>query len=824
MRLQTKIVILISILVIIFGILVLSMQYTENKKTQEILVEQKSEKLKSFEYSILSVEKTLEIFSRDYTQWTDMVNFVHHKNAVWASENIEYPLETFKANVIWILDDKFNMVYKYNNLNQSNLDTITISTKDIRTLFKKNHFNHFFIKINEQFFEIRTAPIQPTEDTQRITKPRGYFIVGRLWSNVVIEEISLMTSSTIKLEGIDNAEPDGTERSFSIKVTKIFKDWDGNPLIKLFSTSNLPFLKKSSDIYRLQMIVGLSLTFCVLLSVSIFLLVAVNKPIKIIYEGFRQQDAALLENFAKKKNEFGLLANLIIQFFNQKEKLLDEEKQRMLAETSLNKSEEKYKKMFDNSQDVFFQTALDGRILSINPSIKKYSEYAPEEVLNTNIADYYQDPNARTRFIAELQKKGEVMDFEIYFVKKSGTVIPCSVSAHFMLDENKNIIGIEGSLRDISEWKKNEEQILKLSRAVEQSPVSILITDTAGNVEYINPKFTQSSGYELNEIVKKSINILKSGLMPAELYKDLWNNISNGKEWIGELQNKKKNGELYWEVVYISPIINPENNVVTNYVAIKEDITEKKKIIEELKTAKEKAEEMNNLKSSFLANMSHELRTPMMGILGNAELIGVSTEDIEIKDMATAIYASGRRLINTLNLILDLSRVEAGRENINFEKLEVIKTIKDVIEHFNPAAKQKGLKLEFVCYEDGIYSYLDDRIFRSVLNNLINNAIKFTYVGEVKVSLNTENDNVLITITDTGIGIPANSLGLIFEEFRQVSEGYGRNFEGTGLGLTITKKFVEKLGGKISVRSELNNGSEFTIIFPCEKELNYERN
>ncbi len=238
------------------------------------------------------------------------------------------------------------------------------------------------------------------------------------------------------------------------------------------------------------------------------------------------------------------------------------------------------------------------------------------------------------------------------------------------------------------------------------------------------------------KLLGKVLTYLNPGLTQSEVYKDLWETISKGKEWSGELQNKKKNGEVFWELVLVSPIKNSEN-VITNYLGIKEDITEKKRIIEELKTAKEKAEEMSNVKSSFLANMSHELRTPMMGILGNAEIISISTEDIEIKDMASAIYTSGQRLINTLNLILDLSRIEANKESLDIESLDVVSIIKDVVDHYSSAAWQRDISLEFITKVDKIYSNLDERLFREVLNNLINNAIKFTNNGGITVSLST---------------------------------------------------------------------------------------
>jgi PAS domain S-box-containing protein len=798
---------------------VILIQFEENKKTETIIAERKIEQKKALEHTIMSVGKTLEVFSKDYTQWTDMVDFVYNRDSVWALENIEYPIETFNLNAVWLYDEKFNEVYTVNNLDQLDLKSFLLNNEELKSLFNKNFFNHFFIQKDEQLFEIRTAPIQPTEDYERLTKPKGYFITGRLWSNALIEEIGLLTSSKVSLESVYNSNPEQNEDIYTVKVSSVLYDWKGNPLNNLISSSNFLLLKKSNEVYNTQVFLGLFFLTLVLLSLTVFLITAVNKPLKKIYEGLQTQNPVLLEKIAEEKNEFGKLAQLIIQFFSQKEQLIDEILYRKSIENSLSKSEEKYRKIFENVQDVFYQTDINGFIISISPSIERYSGYSPAEVIGRKITDFYLNPNVRDKLLSEIHNKGEVVDFEIIFVRKSGKTIPCSVNSHFLYDDEKNVIGLEGSLRDISERKLHEEKIVKLSWAIEQSPISVVITDINGKIEYVNPKFTETSGYTYDEVIGQSPNLLKSGLTPIEVYKDLWETISFGKEWSGELQNRKRNGEVFWELVLVSPIKNSEN-VITNYLGIKEDISEKKRIIEELKTAKEKAEEMSNVKSSFLANMSHELRTPMMGILGNAEIISISTEDIEIKDMASAIYTSGQRLINTLNLILDLSRIEANKESLDIESLEVVSIIKDVVDHYSSAAWQRNLSLEFITKLDKIYSNLDERLFREVLNNLINNAIKFTNNGGITVSLSTDADKMIIKVIDTGIGIPSESLGIIFEEFRQVSEGYGRNFEGTGLGLTITKKFVEKLGGKISVESKTDIGSVFTVVFPITKDDN----
>lgn len=362
-----------------------------------------------------------------------------------------------------------------------------------------------------------------------------------------------------------------------------------------------------------------------------------------------------------------------------------------------------------------------------------------------------------------------------------------------------------------------EEEAFILSRAIEQSPVSVVITDSMGNIEYVNPHFCKVTGYSSAEAIGQNPRILKSGEKSQEEYKELWDTILSGKEWYGEFHNKRKNGELYWEKAVISPIVNQEGEI-TNFCAIKEDITEKKKMIEELVTAKEKAEEMSRLKSHFLANMSHELRTPLIGILGFSEIMLEDLEEPALRQMAETINRSGTRLLDTLNLILDLSRVEAGRLEIKRETVDVTKIISGTVNLFSEAAARKGLYLRTDLSDESLIIKSDPKLLEQILNNLINNAIKFTREGGVTVTLESGPDRIRMSVADTGIGISPADQKIIWEEFRQASEGFSRNFEGTGLGLTLTKKFVEKLGGTVNLESELGKGSVFTVELPVHPE------
>ncbi|MGD8777505.1 MAG: response regulator [Ignavibacteria bacterium] len=249
-----------------------------------------------------------------------------------------------------------------------------------------------------------------------------------------------------------------------------------------------------------------------------------------------------------------------------------------------------------------------------------------------------------------------------------------------------------------------------------------------------------------------------------------------------------------------------------------------KKVIErtiEYKKAKDKAEESSRVKSHFLALMSHELRTPMNGILGYAEILSDEIADPELKEFAYGIYDSGNRLKETLNSILNLSRLESSKQEVKLNDLEIVDRSKKLLKNHKPLAKKKKINLEFNAGREKIIVKIDSSVYDLIINNLVSNAVKFTDYGKVLVDLSTEKNEgfnwAVIKVKDTGIGIPKNKQSLIFEEFRQVDEGQGRNFEGVGLGLAIAKKYTELLNGIILLESDVGKGSTFTVKLPLSE-------
>lgn len=247
-------------------------------------------------------------------------------------------------------------------------------------------------------------------------------------------------------------------------------------------------------------------------------------------------------------------------------------------------------------------------------------------------------------------------------------------------------------------------------------------------------------------------------------------------------------------------------------------VIKRKEANEELISARDRAEEANRVKSTFLANMSHEIRTPLNGILGFAELLQTEFEDPVVQKYSDIILSSGNRLLQTLSQILDLSRVESGKMDLIIESVKVDKAIDEVIFLFSATAKKKGLFIERQHGGAHLILKVDDQLFRNSLTNLINNSIKFTNQGGITLSTAIEVVNGkrfgTIRVADTGIGIPEKYFDSIFDDFKQVSEGVKRNYEGTGLGLSLTKKFVQLSGGNIRVESLHGFGSTFILSFP----------
>ncbi len=409
-------------------------------------------------------------------------------------------------------------------------------------------------------------------------------------------------------------------------------------------------------------------------------------------------------------------------------------------------------------------------------------------------------------------------------------------------DAEGNPLRFVGTHSDITQRKQVEEQLRILMRAVEQSHSTIVITDLDANIEFANPAFTKTTGYSLDEAIHQNPRILKSDEHDAAFYKSMWDTLTRGDVWQGEMRNKRKDGSLYWEFATISAV-KDEAGKTTHYVAIKEDISDRKEAARQLEEAvtvaremSEKAETANRAKSAFLANMAHELRTPLNVILGFSRLLERgSTVTADQLEKLGLIHRSGDHLLALINDILDISKIESGRAVINPDNFDLLTFLDGVAMMFEQRTSEKSLRFSFE-KDQYIPQFVraDRGKLRQILFNLLGNAIAYTKHGSVVLQVSRvgehsaenslpdkqpvlENPDLWLrfAVMDTGIGIAPSDIDRIFKQFIQV-ESDAPNKGGTGLGLSISQSFATLMGSDIQVTSDKGTGSTFWFDLPVK--------
>ncbi|MGB2483898.1 MAG: PAS domain S-box protein [Flavobacteriaceae bacterium] len=388
-------------------------------------------------------------------------------------------------------------------------------------------------------------------------------------------------------------------------------------------------------------------------------------------------------------------------------------------------------------------------------------------------------------------------------------------------DEQGKIQGVTVFVNDITERrrkeiiiKENAQLLASINKNIQEG---IYRNSPSTGIKYVNDAMIKMFGYEnLEDILRiNAISLYKNPedrkILRSELHK-------NGFYKNKEIQFKRKDGSTFWGLT--SSITVKEEDGEMYYNGAIHDISDLKKTQEELTQAKEQAEEMNRLKSNFLANMSHEIRTPINGILGLSEILKEALQDNkELQEYTIMLKQSGKRLLNTITSILDLSKIESNKLNLKICKININNSVADLIPTFKVLASKKNIDLIFTPHQIKDLSIsIDPVIFDQILTNLIGNAVKFTQHGYVKISIETKvykRLNVCICVKDSGVGISEDFLTEIFSPFIQESEGISRNFEGSGLGLALSKKYAEMFEGNINVESIKGKGSLFELRFPA---------
>ncbi len=646
-------------------------------------------------------------------------------------------------------------------------------------------------------------------------------------------------------------------------------------------------------------------------------------------------------------------------------------------EDQINEQNARLSAILDAIPDMMFVSDGEGNYLEYfrsksNSLLNDYSD-----LVGTNIRDAFDPETAEIHLekIKECLETKKIVTYEYPRVEDGFTKYWEGRIVY--MDKNK----VLRFVREITDKKHAESEIKRLTIAIEQSPVAIVVTDLEANVQYASPSFYRITGYTPEEAIGQNARLLKSGKTPNEVYEELWANLRAGKSWEGEWINKKKNGELYWESISITPIRN-ELGEINSYLAIKEDISQRKKDEEEirllnqnlekriqertaqlaetnqdleqqievrkkvelelieksrelenffsvsldllciadtsgnfikvnkawetilgysveelekrtflefvhpddvdvtldkmkilseqkpildftnryrnhsgdylyiewhgvpvgnyiyaaarditdrikaedyLKKAKAEAENANKAKSEFLSRMSHELRTPLNSILGFAQLLEMADLKPQQKSGVGHIMRSGRHLLDLINEVLDISRIEAGKISLSVEPVELRQVLNEIMEIIQPLASRANISCllkKDETFNSSIFIKADRQRLKQVLINLINNGIKYNKeFGQVEVSVKQiageqeDQDMIRVMVMDTGTGISEEDIPKLFTPFERVGAEKSET-EGTGLGLTVVKKLIDLMGGKLGVESKMGEGSTFWFEMP----------
>jgi len=391
-----------------------------------------------------------------------------------------------------------------------------------------------------------------------------------------------------------------------------------------------------------------------------------------------------------------------------------------------------------------------------------------------------------------------------YVVKDRLFRLPLAVRSVLKLKEEKEITA------------KAEAKTQRLLTAIEQTSVQIIVTNNQGIIEYVNKKFTEITGVELEGAVGKEAISFSPGNLNAATISNAVEKINKGEVYRGEIQSITTGGTPCWESISITPITSAGGQII-NFVAVKEDITLRKKMERDIIEARDRAEKSDKLKEAFLQNLSHEIRTPLNAIVGFSDLISCSEFDVnKFTGYASIIKHSSNQLLTIVTDILTISRIQTGQETITSKPADIHKLFDELWEMYKPLADQKGIGLviEKNMSTGTPYMVTDKPKLLQILCNLLDNAIKFTQEGLVELRYFIKDNLIEFRVKDSGIGIPEEEQAHIFERFRQAEPFIQINYGGMGLGLSIALSFAQMMGGSINVYSAPGRGSEFCLSLP----------
>jgi len=474
-------------------------------------------------------------------------------------------------------------------------------------------------------------------------------------------------------------------------------------------------------------------------------------------------------------------------------------------------------------------------LFEANPAMTTITGYMTEELIGHSTRFLYPDDQEFERVGRE--KDHQLREYaqcslEARLQHKNGRPVDVIWSiAHLSQEVPDGLLTV--TFQDITKRKLAETQLSLRGAALDAAANAILITDRNGSIEWANPAFFAMTGYEATEVLGQNPRqLVRSGKQDPQVYRELWQTISAGRVWQGQLLNRRRDGSLYHEFQTITPVPDKDGEI-RYFIAVKEDVTERvladielvklRNHLEELVAertndllaARQHAESLTRIKSDFLANMSHEIRTPLNAVLGLAQVGLRNSAGTPSNENFARILQAGELLLGIVNDVLDFSKMEAGKLSIEQLPVRLDLLITHASDLCTERALARGIQFRVSKAPDLPAACLGDELrLLQILLNLLSNAIKFTEQGSVMLEVYRQDANLVFRVSDTGIGMSAEQLQHLFLPFEQADATTTRRFGGTGLGLVISKRLVDLMGGSIDVASTLGSGSIFAVSLP----------
>jgi PAS domain S-box-containing protein len=495
---------------------------------------------------------------------------------------------------------------------------------------------------------------------------------------------------------------------------------------------------------------------------------------------------------------------------------------RKLTEDALIFSETRYRRLFESAQDgILILDAKTGKIVDVNPFLIDLLGFSKEEFIEKSIWEIgsFQDIFENKEKFFELQQDEYVRYDDLPLVTSDGHEIHVEFVSNVYMSNNIKVI--QCNIRDVTERIIIQNEIKFQADLINNVGQAVIATNLLGKVIYWNNTAEKIYGWSASEAIGENIINLTPTQQSNDQAIEIMKELSTGNTWAGEFYVQRKDGSSFPAFVTDTPILDSKGEL-TGIIGISSDITERKRTEVELIEAKEKAEESDRLKTAFLHNISHEIRTPMNAIVGFSGFLNDPDLTAEKRQEFTEIIIQGSdQLLAIIDDLISIATIEAGLEKVHETEININSVCKLINDLFSHKAIEKGINLSLKCAlaDNDAILLTDATKLTQILNNLIGNALKFTQQGFINFGYTIKDKQLEFYVEDSGMGIPLDMQEIIFTRFRQVESSNDQLFGGSGVGLSISKAYVEMLGGKIWLDSELGNGTVFYFNIPYKKTI-----